>query len=459
MGVVSRPSGVVQDDSRAQPKLAPAPSKPITTSGIPDSDKYVDRLLRNAEPLPPITWSNWYKEVRWFNLSVIVITPLVSLYGALTTHLEMRTFWFCVFYYVFNMIGITAGYHRLWSHRAYNASKPLEYFLAVAGGGSVQGAIWWWARGHRSHHRYTDTDLDPYNAERGFWWSHVVWMLVKPRIKPGPADISDLRKNAVVQWQYRNYLAIALIWGFIVPAVIPGYFWGDWRGGYFYAGFFRIVTVHHSTFAVNSLAHWLGESTFDDKHTPRDHLVTAFLTLGEGYHNFHHQFPMDYRNAVKWYQWDPTKWFIAVCNKLGLASHLRIFPGGEIDKGRLTMQLRRLKAKQDTLEWPMDSNDLPVINWESFREQSKTRPLVLIGGFIHDLSSFMNQHPGGRGLLSSNTGKDATTAFLGGVYEHSHAAHNLLAMMRVGVLLGGFEHVPEIDIPPAQRLRVVDFGG
>lgn len=91
------------------------------------------------------------------------------------------------------------------------------------------------------------------------------------------------------------------------------------------------------------------------------------MTLGEGYHNFHHQFPMDYRNAVKWYQWDPTKWFIAVCNKLGLASHLRVFPEREIDKGRLTMQLKRLKAKQDGLEWPTDSNDLPVINWESCR--------------------------------------------------------------------------------------------
>ena len=153
---------------------------------------------------------------------------------------------------------------------------------------------------------------------------------------------------------------------------------------------------------------------------------------------------MDYRNAVKWYQWDPTKWFIAICAKLGLASHLRVFPEREIDKGRLTMQLKNLKAKQDMIEWPTDSNDLPVINWESctfptsqsniliyrnlfhsVQEQSKTRPLVLVAGFIHDVSSFMNQHPGGRGLLSSNIGKDATTAFLGGVYEHSHAAHNV----------------------------------
>ena len=194
MGLVSRPSGVAQDDSGAQPKPAPvasasSPKSDATASGIPQSDKYVDKLLRGAERLPPVTWANWHERIRWFNLSVIVITPLLALYGAATTYLEARTVWFGVVYYVFNMIGgfllvcseiisnfvgtlrnhgwylpcllawssyhdvSLSGYHRLWSHRAYNASKPLEYFLAVAGGGSVQGAIWWWARGHRSHHR------------------------------------------------------------------------------------------------------------------------------------------------------------------------------------------------------------------------------------------------------------------------------------------------------------------
>ena len=116
---------------------------------------------------------------------------------------------------------------------------------------------------------------------------------------------------------------------------------------------------------MNSLAHWLGETPFDDKHTPRDHVVTAFCTIGEGYHNFHHQFPMDYRNAIKWYQYDPTKWFIWVCAQLGLASHLKQFPDNEVQKGQLTMQLKRLREKQEGLTWAPDSNDLPVISWES----------------------------------------------------------------------------------------------
>jgi stearoyl-CoA desaturase (delta-9 desaturase) len=120
-----------------------------------------------------------------------------------------------------------------------------------------------------------------------------------------------------------------------------------------------------STFCVNSLAHWLGESPFDDKHTPRDHMITALVTIGEGYHNFHHQFPMDYRNAIKWYQYDPTKWFISAMKLLGLASHLKVFPDNEVRKGQLTMELKKLRRTQEKLAWPSDSNDLPVISWES----------------------------------------------------------------------------------------------
>ena len=102
MGIISRSSDTPKRDLGAQPDPAPHPS---TSAATTNPDKYADKLLRNAEPLPPITWSNWYREVRWFNLSVIVITPLVALYGALTTRLETRTLLFCVLYYVFNMIG------------------------------------------------------------------------------------------------------------------------------------------------------------------------------------------------------------------------------------------------------------------------------------------------------------------------------------------------------------------
>ncbi|KAF5318710.1 hypothetical protein D9619_010636 [Psilocybe cf. subviscida] len=443
-------------------KESAAPEKDIMDEVVPADlnipDNYVDHTLKTVKPLPPFSWKNWKKDLNFLNVFILCVTPLIGLVGMLNVPLTFPTFLFSVFYYFFTGLGITAGYHRLWAHRAYNASVPMQYFLSIAGAGAVEGSIKWWCRGHRAHHRYTDTDLDPYNAHKGFFYSHVGWMLIKPRRKPGVADVSDLSKNPVIRWQHRWYIHLILFMTFVVPTVIPGYFWGDAMGGMVWAGIIRLLFVHHSTFCVNSLAHWLGESPFDDKHTPRDHVLTAFATIGEGYHNFHHQFPMDYRNAIKWYQYDPTKWFIWVCNKFGLATHLKVFPENEVRKGQLTMELKKLKETQEKLAWPSDSNDLPVVSWESFQEQSLKRPLILISGFIHDVGTFVNEHPGGPHLLIKFIGKDATTAFFGGVYDHSNAAHNLLAMKRVGVLHGGMRQgIDDKAVPPSQRLKIARY--
>jgi len=307
-------------------------------------DNYVEYTLRTTKALPPFSWENMLRDLNWLNVVILIVTPILGLIGMLFTKLRWETFLFAVLYYYITGLGITAGYHRLWAHRSYNASVPLQYFLAIAGAGAVEGSIKWWSRGHRAHHRYTDTDLDPYNAHKGLFFSHIGWMLLKPRRKPGVADVSDLSKNPIIKWQHKYYLPMILIVAFVIPTFIPWLFWNDARGGYVYAGVVRLCFVHHvshsyaysqaprliekspvkSTFCVNSLAHWLGEAPFDDKHTPRDHFATALVTIGEGYHNFHHQFPMDYRNAIKWYQYDPTKWFIWVCQQLGLASHLKV---------------------------------------------------------------------------------------------------------------------------------------
>lgn len=159
-----------------------------------------------------------------------------------------------VIYYFITGLGITAGYHRLWAHRAYNASVPLQFALAIAGTGAVEGSIKWWCRGHRAHHRYTDTELDPYSAEKGFFWSHVGWMLVKPRGKIGVADVSDLSRNRVVKWQHRHYIPLILGMGFVLPTVVAGLGWGDWRGGFFFAGAARLCFVHHvSTYGTETM--------------------------------------------------------------------------------------------------------------------------------------------------------------------------------------------------------------
>ncbi|CDU24496.1 probable stearoyl-CoA desaturase [Sporisorium scitamineum] len=425
-----------------------APREEFADANIPDD--YVSRVLATERPLPPIQLKNILGEIQWVSFLALTVTPALAIYGLFTTSFNKYTAAWAFVYYFMTGLGITAGYHRLWAHRAYNASYPLQYFLACMGSGAVQGSIHWWSRGHRAHHRYTDTDLDPYGAHFGLFWSHLGWMLVKPRRKPGVADISDLRKNPVIKFQHKFYIPMLLFFGFGFPTLVAGLGWNDWRGGFFFAGMLRLVFVHHSTFCVNSLAHYLGEATFDNKMTPRDHFFTALVTVGEGYHNFHHQFPMDYRNAVQWYQFDPTKWFITTMSKLGLASHLKTFPDNEVRKGRLAMQLQKIHEEGKDLKWPKSSSHLPVISWDDFVEESKTRPLMVVHGFIHDVSSFLDEHPGGRHLLIGKIGKDATTAFLGGVYDHSNAAHNLLSMMRVGVLDGGYQLAKD-EIAKAER--------
>ncbi|KZT41980.1 delta9-fatty acid desaturase [Sistotremastrum suecicum HHB10207 ss-3] len=403
----------------------------------------------------PTSPQTLFSRIRWFNLAVLSLTPSFGVYGACTRPLVWQTLILAISYYFLTLLGITAGYHRLWSHRSYKASIPLQYFLAICGAGAVQGSIRWWAKGHRSHHRYTDTELDPYSALNGILYCHIGWQLVKPRVKPGHADTIDLSNDAVVQWQHQNYFVLVLIFGYILPAIIGGVFWGDAWGAFYYAGLVRMTVVHHCTFAVNSLAHAFGDAPFDDKHTPRDHVLTALLTLGEGYHNFHHEFPMDYRNAIKWYQYDPTKWFIYGCQLFGLASQLRLFPDNEIKKGELNMQLKKLKTTQDSLVWPASPEDLPIVDWETFQRESKERHLIVVSGFIHDIADFVENHPGGRALIVSQIGKDATAAFFGGVYDHSNAAHNLLSMRRVGVLHGGVE-IAKIE-PTIPSLRVVQL--
>lgn len=152
---------------------------------------------------------------------------------------------------------------------------------------------------------------------------------------------------------------------------------------------------------------------------------------------------MDYRNAFRWYQYDPTKWFIAVCSMFGLATHLRVFPSNEIEKGAFTMKLKKLRKIQDSLTWPVPMEQLPVVSWEACKltlipdphplltipyivqGESKDRVLILVSGFIHDASSFIDKHPGGSNFLVKNSGRDMTASFFGGVYAHSNAAHNV----------------------------------
>ncbi|KAK4231271.1 putative acyl-CoA desaturase [Podospora fimiseda] len=390
----------------------------------------------------PITAKNWYKHVNWLNTTFIIFIPLTGLISSYWVPLHTKTAVFTVLYYYFAGLGITAGYHRLWAHSSYKATLPLKIFLAAGGAAAVEGSARWWSSLHRSHHRYTDTEKDPYSVRKGLLYSHIGWMVMKqnPR-RIGRTDITDLNDDAVVVWQHRNYIKSVLFMALIVPMLVCGLGWGDYLGGFVYAGILRIFFIQQATFCVNSLAHWLGDQPFDDRNSPRDHVITAFVTLGEGYHNFHHEFPSDFRNAIEWYQYDPTKWFIWTMKQLGFAYNLKTFPQNEIEKGRVQQLQKKLDQKRSTLDWGAPLESLPVVSWDDFVKEAKEngKAWIAIAGVIHDVGKFIADHPGGKTLINSAIGKDATAVFNGGVYNHSNAAHNLLSTMRVGVLRGGCE--------------------
>ena len=246
----------------------------------------------------PVTLQNWYKHINWFTTTLVILVPAYGLFAIPYVPLQLKTAIWSVVYYFLTGFGITGGYHRLWSHRCYSARTPLRLILAFVGAGAVQGSIRFWSSKHRAHHRWTDTKKDPYDALRGFFFSHLGWMVFNQDPKKiGRTDISDLDADPLVVWQHKNYGKTLLMAAWVFPMCVAGLGWGDWWGGLVYAGIIRACFVQQATFCVNSLGHWIGEQPFDDRRTPRDHLITAVVTLGEGYHNFHHEFPSDYRES------------------------------------------------------------------------------------------------------------------------------------------------------------------
>jgi stearoyl-CoA desaturase (Delta-9 desaturase) len=269
-----------------------------------------------------------------------------------------------------------------------------------------------------------------------------------PKQRRGQADVSDLNDDPIVVWQHRHYLKLVLFMALIFPALVCSLCWADWSGGLIYAGILRTFFLQQATFCVNSLAHWFGEQPFDNRHSPRAHFFTALVTFGEGYHNFHHEFPSDFRNAIEWYQYDLTKWAIWLCARAGLAYDLKRFRMNEIEKGRVQQLQKRLDHRAGRLQQEGDENgdhhlfaDLPVMSWDEYqaRVREQGEMLVVVAGFVHDVTSFIARHPGGEAMMRSSIGRDATALFNGGIYNHSKKARDILATLRVGVLRGGGE--------------------
>lgn len=254
-------------------------------------------------------------------------------------------------------LGITAGYHRLWSHHAYHANNTLKYALQMLGSASWQGSVRWWVLRHRMHHRFVDTKFDPYNANRGLWFSHFGWLFEAPVFyeKASTVDMTDLSNDPVVEFNRRYYPHQVILLGLLLPALL-GYAMGDTLAGFLYIGVLSRCISWNGIFFVNSLAHYWGSREYNGIQTATQHFVTAFLSNGEGWHNYHHEFPHDYRHGVRWYQWDPTKWCIYVWSLLGAATKLVTADPHIVEECMLHTSIQQQTTKLKSLESDLASH-------------------------------------------------------------------------------------------------------
>ncbi|XP_023290189.1 acyl-CoA Delta(11) desaturase [Orussus abietinus] len=266
----------------------------------------------------------------WQMIFGIGLLHYLSIYALVTKYHE-ATFWTWVWstgYGVTAGLGVTAGAHRLWAHRSYSAKLPVRIFLAVLFCIAAQDRFYKWIRDHRTHHRYTETPADPHDASRGFFFSHIGWLMVKrhPAVKRygSKVDMSDVLADPVIRYTDKVYYPLSFFLSFLLPTLIPVYYWNETWYISFHAMLIRYTISLHLTFLVNSAAHLWGNRPYDSRMNPVESPSVAFVALGEGWHNYHHSFPWDYKAAeLGNYGLNPSTAFIDFMAWLGLAYDLK----------------------------------------------------------------------------------------------------------------------------------------
>lgn len=286
-----------------------------------EMDSKIDKLVKkNSEPGP----YGLQTKIVWRNVILLSIFHVLALFGLFCAPLCKWKSWifFCV-YDLCSGLGVTAGAHRLWAHKTYKAKLPYRIMLMLFNCIAVQNHILEWCRDHRVHHKFTETDADPHNAKRGFFFAHMGWLLMRKHpqvlLKGSTVDMSDLESDPVLTFQRRHYSKLILIFSVIVPTMLPWLWWGENPiNALLFLAFFRYVYSLHMTWLVNSAAHLWGKKPYDKTMNPAENLLVAILALGEGFHNYHHTFPYDYATSEWGPTWNITTCFIDFCAGIGL---------------------------------------------------------------------------------------------------------------------------------------------
>ena len=261
-----------------------------------------------------------------------LVTGIALLWGVGFSWVHL---WLLLGMYVLTAIGITVGYHRLFTHKSFETNVVVKAALAVLGSMAAEGPVLRWVAMHRCHHQHSDTEADPHSPHshgngvmgtlKGFWRAHVGWFF-----EASPPNIGryvpDLKADGVV----RNISNLFPLWvaiGLIVPAVLGGVLTQSWLGvllGFIWGGLARIFLVHHVTWSVNSVCHIWGTRPFRSHDESRNNAVLGILAFGEGWHNNHHAFPTSARHGIRWWEIDASYWIIRGLEFVGLARRVRV---------------------------------------------------------------------------------------------------------------------------------------
>ncbi|KAG7663146.1 OLE2 [[Candida] subhashii] len=445
-----------------------------------------------------------FSRINYTHTLTVVVLPLLSILYLFQMDESIvpenqSTLYFTCIYYNITILAFTSGYHKYFTHNSFKVKfNWLRYYFAIFGSSIGLGSIRWWASLHRAHHHFTDdTERDPYSIKRGVWFAHWGWLLRKPKLmtfyqefieQEFPQDQQrepNIIKNEIVLeneesiefdggdidrnndyyhdnikdlliWQEATYFIWFSVTTFVIPVIITMVICQDTIiNGILYPGILRMFLAQLSILSTESICHLkniqvtIPTQPFSDKNSSQNcnNPLISFLTYGQAHQNYHHEFPHDYRSDNALYAYDPTKWFIWTLEKLGQVEELCRTPNNLVIQLRLQQQQLVINRMKSQLNWGTPISKLPKITPKDFKRilnssMNEDRIYIVIQNIIHDVTPFMDQHPGGVPLLKASHGKDATKAFYGGVYGHSTAAVNLLATMRIGVLdVGNDEEV------------------
>lgn len=271
--------------------------------------------------------------------AIAVVLPLVGFAASIVYAWGWGLGWvdvaLLVGMYVVTALGITVGYHRLFTHKSFETNATIRFILAAMGSMAVQGPLMQWVAQHRRHHQYSDTYKDPHSPHthgtgvwgvlRGFWHAHIGWLFQSDAVglERYVRDLKKLRSLRIASALFPVWVLV----GLMVPTIIGGLVTGTWAGaflGFLWGGLARVFLVHHVTWSVNSVCHLWGSRPYPEHDQSRNNFVMGVLAMGEGWHNNHHAFPLSARHGLRWWQIDVSYYIIRLMSAVGLAWKVRL---------------------------------------------------------------------------------------------------------------------------------------